>query len=105
MSPVALSKDVDVNYYALQYDVVDDYVHRRVPFRDEHLGLVRDAHARGELILAGAVGDPPAGALLVFRAATPATAEAFVRADPYVRHGLVTRWDVRPWHLVVGHEG
>jgi hypothetical protein len=33
-----------------------------------HLGLVRAAHARGELVLAGALGDPPDGALLVFRA-------------------------------------
>src|SRR5262245_9084674 len=76
------------NYFVLQYEVVDDYVRKRAPFRDEHLKLVRDAHARGEILLAGALGDPPDGALLVFRSPTTATAEAFARADPYVLHGL-----------------
>jgi hypothetical protein len=25
-----------------------------------------------------------------------------VRADPYVREGLVTAWQIRPWSVVVG---
>jgi len=41
-------------------------------------------------------------ALLVFRGETPAVAEGFARADPYVRHGCVTRWKVRPWTVVIG---
>jgi uncharacterized protein len=48
------------------------------------------------------VGDPVEGALLLFRGEGPEVAEAFARADPYVRNGLVTRWQVRPWHTVVG---
>ena len=67
----------------------------------ESLRLVRDAHARSEIALAGALGDPPDGALLVFRAASSASAEEFARRDPYVTHGLVTRWRVRPWAVVV----
>ena len=54
--------------------------------------------------MAGALGDPPDGALLIFRAETPAVAESFARVDPYVINGLVTRWRVRPWNLVVGRE-
>jgi hypothetical protein len=42
------------------------------------------------------------GAVLLFRAESPAVAERFAAADPYVRHGLVTRWWVRPWTTVVG---
>ena len=91
-------------YYALLYDAVEDYVTRRQPFRDEHLGLVRAAYARGEVLLAGALGEPPDGGLLVFRADTPAVAEAFARHDPYVVNGLITRWQVRPWHVVIGGE-
>jgi hypothetical protein len=30
--------------------------------------------------------------------------EAFVTADPYVRHGLVTQWRVRPWPTVVDED-
>jgi uncharacterized protein YciI len=52
--------------------------------------------------MAGAVGDPPDGALLVFRSDSPAVAEAFARRDPYVVQGLVTRWKVKPWTVVAG---
>jgi uncharacterized protein len=90
-------------YYALFYETVDDFISRRTPYRDEHLRLARGAHARGELLLAGALGDP-AGALLVFQGGAPASAEAFARNDPYVKNGLVIRWKVRPWAVVVGNE-
>jgi uncharacterized protein len=93
-----------MNYYALFYDVVDDFVVRRAPYRDEHLGLAREAHARGELILAGALADPADGALLIFRAGDRTVAEHFAREDPYVIHGLVVHWEVRPWTVVIGND-
>ncbi|MGB9467546.1 MAG: YciI-like protein [Candidatus Acidiferrum sp.] len=94
-----------MNYYALFYrEVVQDFIERRGAFREEHLGLAREAHARGELVLAGALANPPDGALLVFRAADPTPAEDFVRKDPYVRNGLVKRWEIRPWTVVVGNQ-
>jgi uncharacterized protein YciI len=91
-----------MNYFALFYHVVDDFLTRRSEYRPEHLRLVREAHARGELVLAGALHDPPDQALLVFRAADRSVAEQFARADPYVTSGLVRRWEVRPWAVVVG---
>lgn len=91
-----------MKHFALMYDVVDWFVEKRMPHREAHLGLVRAAHARGELVLAGALGDPPDGALLVFRADNANVAERFARADPYVMQGLVTGWRVRPWNVVVG---
>ena len=90
-----------MNYYLLFYHVVDDYVARRVQFRDEHLRLAWAAHGRGELILAGALADPADGAVLVFRAADKSVVENFVHADPYVISGLVTRWEIRPWTVVI----
>ena len=93
------------NYYALFYDqVVDDFVSRRTPFRAEHLAMAKESHARGELRLAGALAEPADGALLIFRADSPAVAEAFAQNDPYVRNGLVKRWRVRSWTVVVGNE-
>lgn len=89
-------------HYLLFYEVVPDYVERRTPFRDDHLALARAAHARGELLLGGALADPVDGAVLLFQGDTPAVAEAFAAADPYVAHGLVTRWRVRAWTTVVG---
>lgn len=91
-------------YYALIYQAVDDFIARRVPFRDEHLLLAREAHARSELILAGALVDPADGALLVFQADTPAPVEAFARQDPYVKNGLIKSWIVRNWTVVVGNQ-
>ena len=91
-------------YYALFYDAVDDFIARRCAYREEHLRMALEAHARGELVLAGALADPADGALLVFQGESPATAEAFARQDPYVRNGLITGWRVRPWTVVVGNE-
>jgi uncharacterized protein YciI len=91
-------------YYALSYELVEDYLSRRGQFRDEHLRLAQEAHRRGELLLAGAFADPPDRALLVFRVPSPAVVEDFVRHDPYVTHGLVRRWEVRSWTVVIGTE-
>jgi uncharacterized protein YciI len=91
-----------MKYFALFYHVVDDYVSRRTPYREEHLRLAREAHRRGELLLGGAFAEPADAALLVFRAAERSTVEDFARRDPYVTSGLVTRWEVRPWTVVIG---
>jgi uncharacterized protein len=90
-------------YFALHYDVVDDFVTKRTPLRPAHFLDVREAHGRGELIMAGALADP-AGALLVFRGAEKSIAENFAKADPYVKEGLVKKWTVRPWTVVVGQD-
>jgi uncharacterized protein YciI len=89
-------------HYLLFYDVVPDYVTRRAEFRDEHLQKAWAAHARGELVLGGALADPADGVVLLFQGGSPAAAEAFAEADPYVVNGIVTRWRVRPWTTVVG---
>ena len=89
-------------HWLLLYDVVDDYLERRVPLRDAHLALARDAHERGELVMAGALADPADGAVLVFSADDASVAEAFARNDPYVKAGLVTSWKVRGWSVVIG---
>jgi len=91
-------------YYALFYDVVEDFVAQRTVFREEHLGLARAAHARGELVLAGALADPADGAIIIFQAADRSIAENFANSDPYVKNGLVTRWRVRDWTVVVGNQ-
>ena len=93
------------NYYVLQYETGEDFVDRRAPYRTEHLGLVREAHARGDVLMGGALGEPPEGAMIIFRADSPEVAEAFARVDPYVTSGVITRWTVRRWHVVIGHQG
>ncbi len=90
-------------YFALTYDVVEDYPTRRTAFREEHLGLARAARERGELLMGGALADP-LGVLIVFKAADRSVVENFAKTDPYVTNGIVTRWQVRPWTVVVSHD-
>ena len=89
-------------HYLLFYDVVHDYAERRLPLRGAHLEHARRAVARGELVLAGALADPVDGAVLLFQGDSPAVAEEFAKADPYVINGLVTKWRVREWTTVIG---
>ena len=91
-----------MRYFALRYDVVDGFLQKRAPLREAHLAMVRAGHDRGDIVMAGAVGDPPDGALLVFRGDTADAAEVFARNDPYVTSGLVVKWSVQPWSVVVG---
>jgi uncharacterized protein YciI len=92
-----------MSFYVLSYELVDDYIARRGAFRDEHLKLARESNARAELMLGGAFADPPDKALLVFRADDRTVPESFARHDPYVTNGLVKRWEIRAWTVVVGN--
>lgn len=91
-------------YFILFYETADNYVEKRAPFRAQHLELAREAHARGELLLAGALADPLDRAVLVFRAPDRQSVEDFARRDPYVLNGAVKRWEVRPWTVVIGND-
>ena len=88
--------------YLLIYDYTADYPERRGPFRDQHLALAWAAQAEGILILAGVLTHPTDGAVFHFKCDSPGAIEAFVQADPYVQHGLVTRWQIREWVTAVG---
>lgn len=89
-------------HYILFYDYVEDIVARREPHRPAHLDRLRELHAQGVVGMAGALGDPVRGAVIVFRCDERGTAEAFAREDPYVLNGLVPSWRIEPWNVVVG---
>jgi uncharacterized protein len=97
------AKSESMAYYALIYHLVNDYVERRAPLRTSHLALAKEAHARGELLLAGAFADPVDTALLIFHAGDKTVAESFAMNDPYVLNGLVKNWEVRAWNVVIGN--
>lgn len=89
-------------HYMLVYDVVPDYVERRQAFRSQHLSLATDSVGRGELLLGGAAGEPVDRAWLLFESPSAEIPSNFAESDPYVLNGLVTSWEVIPWHTVVG---
>jgi uncharacterized protein len=90
-----------MKYFAMVYEVIDGFIEKRTPFRHAHLALVRAAHARGELVMAGALGNPD-GALFVFRSENDEVVNVFASSDPYVLQKLVRQWTIRPWAVVVG---
>jgi len=89
-------------HYLMFYELAPDYLERRGQFRAEHLKLAWASADRGEMVLGGALADPTDGAVILFESDSPAVAERFAAADPYVQNGLVKRWYVRPWTTVVG---
>ena len=91
-----------MSYYVLIYHLANDYMSRRGQFREEHLGLAKELNQNNELILAGAFSDPPDKALLIFHVADKSVIEEFVKKDPYVNNGLIAKWEIRPWTVVIG---
>jgi len=90
-------------HYLLFYEKAPDYSIRQGPLQAPHLSYVQEAVRRGKLILGGSLDNPTDGAaVLLFKADSPATAEAFAKADPFVIHGIVNRWWVRRWDTVAG---
>jgi uncharacterized protein len=87
-------------YQALIYDYVENALEARGPHRDAHLAKIKSAIDDGTMHMAGALGDPPTGGLLVFNGDDPAPAERFAETDPYVENGVVTAWRVEPWTVV-----
>ena len=91
-------------HYILFYEYSPDYLERRGQFRDQHMALAKAAIDRGEFFLGGAFADPADGAAIIFKGESPAVAEKFARADPYVLNGLVISWRVREWTTVAGRD-
>jgi uncharacterized protein YciI len=88
-------------HYLLIYDVVEDYVSRRVPYREEHLRLAREYAEAKKLLLGGALADPVDQAVLVFEVDSEREIESFIARDPYVQNGLIRTHRIRPWTVVI----
>jgi uncharacterized protein len=88
-------------HHILFYDYVEDVLERRGPYREEHLVRIRSGRDAGRIVMAGAVGDPPHGAVIVFGPdVDPDEVEEFAASDPYVTGGIVTGRRVVPWNVV-----
>lgn len=61
-----------------------------------HRARLDDFHARGLLIAAGPLGNPPEGAMGIFTSRE--AAEEFIAGDPFVTNGLVGTWRLVEWN-------
>jgi uncharacterized protein len=63
-----------------------------------HRARLVEFHARGVILAAGPLGNPPEGAMAVFT--TREAAEEFIKGDPFVVNGLVSKWRLVEWNAV-----
>ncbi|MEP7154431.1 MAG: YciI-like protein [Betaproteobacteria bacterium] len=89
-------------HFLLMYEAAENYVTARTPFRKAHLEYANAAVERGELVLGGALANPPDGAVILFKGDSAKAAEDFAKSDPYVKNGVIKSWKVREWTTVVG---
>lgn len=99
---MASAAPAPAKYHLLQYSYVSDILERRGPFRAAHLEGAKKKVEAGKMVMGGAVGETPEGALFIFKDSTPEEIKAFVEADPYVQNGLVPSWTIKPYAVVVG---
>jgi uncharacterized protein YciI len=86
--------------YVLLYEATDDFRAKVSLHLEAHRALWKQFHSAGQLLMVGPFTDAPAGgAMGVF--VTRDAAEAFVKADPFVAHGIVACWTIREWNEVL----
>ncbi len=90
-------------YYVLYYRTIENYIEKRVPFRQMHLDYAAASQDRGELILGGSFSEPDNGAMLIFKTEDPSVVIEFAKKDPYVVNGLISDWNVRGWNVIIGN--
>jgi uncharacterized protein YciI len=64
-----------------------------------HRARLDEFHARGVLLMAGPLGQPPEGAMGIFTARE--AAEEFVAGDPFVANGVVQNVRLVAWNEVL----
>ena len=77
---------------------------KRKLHRPAHLARMEQLDAQRRVVLAGPLTDG-AGSLIVIAADSQAEAEAFVRDDPYMVHGVFHRVEVHPFTQVFPRSG
>jgi uncharacterized protein YciI len=86
--------------YVLTYHGVDDFAARAQEHGGAHVARLHEFAGRGVLLMAGPLDDPPSGdALGIFTSQD--AAEEFVAGDPFVLHGVVESYSVRPWREIL----
>lgn len=83
--------------YVVLYTSADNVLTRAAEHFPAHKARLDEFHARGELLMVGAFGDPEReGSMAIFR--TREGAAQFVAGDPFVLNGVVKEYEIRDWH-------
>ena len=90
-------------YTLLTLTYVDGMMEKRGPYREAHLAGAKKGFEEGTIAMAGALTDPVDTGVFVFKNVDEAHVEAFVKADAYYKAGLVPKYTIRNWMVVVGN--
>jgi uncharacterized protein len=70
--------------------------------RPVHRQYLATLKAKGQIAATGPFTDG-SGALIIYEAATPEEAEAFLKADPFNQAGIFLKYVIRPWNPVMAN--
>ncbi|CAF1309608.1 unnamed protein product [Rotaria magnacalcarata] len=102
MASTSSTGAIQPKLHILQYEYIADVMEKRKPYREAHLAFIGKQVEKGNVILGGAYGSPPTGALLIFRNLSSNEIEQLAKQDPYVLNGIVTKHSVEPYIAVAG---
>jgi uncharacterized protein YciI len=77
------------------YEVAPEALPKIMEHFPAHKMRLDEFHARGVLLGAGPLGNPPEGAMAIFT--NREAAEEFIRDDPFVVNKIVSEWRVVEW--------
>ena len=86
--------------HLLLYEYVENMAERRTDHREGHLAHLQAVRDAGNLVIAGAYGDPVSGGAIGFRGISREAVQEWVANDPYTLAGLVVDHQIHPWNLV-----
>ena len=81
-----------VSFYVMGPEALQHVMMTHFP---AHRARLDEFHARGVLLAAGPLGNPPTEAMAIFT--TREAAEEFIQGDPFVTNGLVSTWRLVEW--------
>jgi uncharacterized protein YciI len=81
--------------YLLLYDSSDDALEKAPIHYDDHCAFLQPFVDARTSLFASPLDDPRDGAVSVWT--TREAAEEFAAGDPFVRHGVVSRWQIVEW--------
>ena len=87
--------------FILRYGYIADILEKRTPYRGGHIKLLESLQQNGIVIAAGPTS-PPKNAFFIFKQTTRDVVEKFIADDPYIKHSLVTDYEINEWNVVVG---
>jgi uncharacterized protein YciI len=85
--------------FVMFYEVSPDGLSKAMDNYEAHRARLTEFHARGLLIMAGPLGNPPEKAMGIF--VSKEAAEEFIKDDPFVVNGVVGKWHIEEWNEVL----